>query len=76
MPDLTRATELTPEIEAEIDAMFEYRPWDAAQQAKGVVVREAPPEASQKREHAEPAQGDNGADEPHAPLCSSRVAHP
>jgi hypothetical protein len=41
MADLTRASELTPELEKEVDAMFVYQPWDAAMEAKGVAVRQA-----------------------------------
>jgi hypothetical protein len=37
--DFTRASELTPEVEAEIDRAFEYQPWDEEQRAKGKLVR-------------------------------------
>jgi len=36
---INRAKELTPEIEAAIDDMFEYHPWDAEQRARGAEVR-------------------------------------
>lgn len=39
--DINRATEVTPEVEAAVDHMFQYQPWDAAQTAKGANVREA-----------------------------------
>jgi hypothetical protein len=45
MADLTRATELTPEVEREIEAAFEYQPWDAGQIARGQRVRESLAEA-------------------------------
>lgn len=41
MPDFTRATELTPEIEATIDDVFEYHKWDVNQVLEGTHVREA-----------------------------------
>ena len=39
--DITRATEITPEVEKIIDDMFEYHPWDEAQRAKGKEVRDS-----------------------------------
>lgn len=39
--DFTRATELTPEVEAEIDNAFEYHKWTEAQTAAGVKIRKA-----------------------------------
>lgn len=39
--DFTRASELTPEVSAEIDRAFEYQPWDEAKRAKGKLVRNA-----------------------------------
>ena len=42
MTDFTRATELTPEVEAAIDDAFEYHeyhPWDGDQQKKGARIR-------------------------------------
>ena len=39
MPDFTRATELTPEIEAAIDEAFEYHPWGPAEIEQGRQVR-------------------------------------
>ena len=41
MTDFTRATELTPEVEAAIDDAFEYHSWSPEQQAKGLRVRQA-----------------------------------
>ena len=39
--DFTRATELTPEVEAAIDDAFEYHKWDDAQTEAGVEIRKA-----------------------------------
>jgi hypothetical protein len=39
--DVTRAAELTPEIEAEINAMFTYQTWDERQTTAGTIVRQA-----------------------------------
>jgi hypothetical protein len=39
--DFTRATELTPEVEAAIDDAFEYQPWTDAQVTAGVAIRVA-----------------------------------
>lgn len=39
MVDFTRATELTPEVEAAIDDAFEYHKWSAEQVAAGVEIR-------------------------------------
>lgn len=39
--DYTRATELTPEVEAAIDDAFEYHQWDDKQKAAGKEIREA-----------------------------------
>ena len=39
--DFTRATELTPEVNAAIDDAFEYHAWDANMIGKGKVVRAA-----------------------------------
>ena len=39
--NLNFAPELTPEISAQIDDMFEYHPWDADKVLKGKIVREA-----------------------------------
>jgi hypothetical protein len=39
--EFTRATELTPEIEAAIDDAFEYHEWDEAKTMAGARVREA-----------------------------------
>lgn len=41
MPDFTRANELTPEVEAEIDRCFTYLPWNERMVAAGVEVRTA-----------------------------------
>jgi hypothetical protein len=41
MADFTRATELTPEVLAEIDSAFEYLPWDSEKIAQGAAVRMA-----------------------------------
>ena len=41
MMDFTRATELTPEVEASIKDAFEYHPWTELQQDQGREVREA-----------------------------------
>ncbi len=43
--DFTRATELTPEVEKEIDVAFDYQPWDEQQIAAGARVRKALAEA-------------------------------
>ena len=39
--DFTRASELTPETEKQIDDSFEYHPWTPEQIAKGRMVRVA-----------------------------------
>ena len=39
--DLTRATEVTPEVNATIEDMLEYHRWNSAQQVDGALVREA-----------------------------------
>ena len=39
--DFTRATELTPEVEAEIDNAFEYHKWTDEQVAAGSKIRKA-----------------------------------
>lgn len=39
--DFTRATTLTPEVEAAIDDAFEYHPWDQSKEGRGQAVREA-----------------------------------
>lgn len=39
--DFTRATELTPEVEAAIDDAFEYHPWTAPQIEAGKNIRKA-----------------------------------
>ena len=39
--EFTRATELTPEVEAAIDAAFQYQPWTPAQVAAGENIRKA-----------------------------------
>lgn len=39
--DFTRATEVTPEVEAAIDDAFEYHPWNDLQKAAGSGVRKA-----------------------------------
>ncbi len=41
MTDFTRATEVTPEVEAAIDDAFEYQPWNDLQKAAGSGVRKA-----------------------------------
>lgn len=41
MIDFTRATELTPDVEAAIDDAFEYHKWSDAQVAAGARVRKA-----------------------------------
>ncbi len=41
MPDITRATQLTDDIAAEIEDMFEYHAWDEDQKDKGFRVRMA-----------------------------------
>lgn len=38
---IPRATELTPEVEAEIEAMFHYQEWNRTQIAAGILVRNA-----------------------------------
>ena len=43
--DFTRATELTPEVERQIEDAFEYHAWDATKQALGAGVRRALAEA-------------------------------
>ena len=37
--DFTRALDLTPEVEAEIEQAFDYHPWTAEQAARGATVR-------------------------------------
>ncbi len=37
--DFTRATGLTPEVEAAIEDAFEYHPWTEDQKEKGAMVR-------------------------------------
>ena len=39
--DFTRATELTPEVEAEIENAFEYHKWTDAQVESGKKIRKA-----------------------------------
>lgn len=39
--DFTRASELTPEVEAAVDDAFDYHPWDRDQTEKGRLIREA-----------------------------------
>lgn len=39
MSDITRATEVTTEVNSEIDAMFEYQPWSDDQKKAGEFVR-------------------------------------
>ena len=39
--EFMRASELTPEVEKEIEDAFEYHPWDEGQKLKGAVVRAA-----------------------------------
>jgi len=39
--DFTRASEVTPEVEAEIDRCFEYQKWDDGKIGKGSAVRNA-----------------------------------
>ena len=41
MTDFTRATELTPEVEAEIENAFEYHKWTDAQLEAGKKIRKA-----------------------------------
>lgn len=41
MIDFTRATELTPEVEASIDDAFEYHKWTPAQVEAGSNIRKA-----------------------------------
>lgn len=43
--DFTRATELTPEVESEIDDVFLYQPWSDEMTARGTRIREALAEA-------------------------------
>lgn len=37
--DITKATSLTPEIEKEIEQMFEYQSWNDAQISKGKIIQ-------------------------------------
>lgn len=39
--DFTRATELTPEVESEIDNAFEYHKWTPEQIESGAKIRKA-----------------------------------
>ena len=39
--DFTRASELTPEVEAEIDSAFEYHKWTPEQVEAGSKIRKA-----------------------------------
>lgn len=39
--DFTRATELTPEVEAAVDDAFEYHKWTPEQVAAGANIRKA-----------------------------------
>lgn len=39
--DLNRAAELTVEVDAAVEDLFEYHPWDAEQQSRGSDVRHA-----------------------------------
>lgn len=41
MPDFTRATALTSEVEAAIDDAFVFHPWDSDQVERGGRIREA-----------------------------------
>ena len=41
MSDFTRATELTPAVEAAIDDAFLYHPWNDEQMNAGLLIREA-----------------------------------
>lgn len=41
MMDFTRATELTPEVEKQIDDAFKYHPWNELQVAQGREIRQA-----------------------------------
>lgn len=43
--DFTRATTLTPEVEAEIDSAFEYHKWTPEQIEAGAKIRKALAEA-------------------------------
>jgi hypothetical protein len=43
--DFTRATELTPEVAAEVDEAFLYHAWTGQQLSQGVSIREALAEA-------------------------------
>jgi hypothetical protein len=45
MSDLNRATEVTPEVEAEIQQVFDYAPWTREQVEHGAAVRQALAEA-------------------------------
>jgi hypothetical protein len=45
MADLNRATELTEEVDHEIQNLFEYQPWGPEQVAAGTRVRAALTEA-------------------------------
>lgn len=40
MPDFTRASELTPDVAAQIDDAFEYHAWNTDQQNAGYRVRQ------------------------------------
>jgi hypothetical protein len=39
--DFTRASELTPDVEAAIDDAFEYHPWNEDQRQKGSLIKSA-----------------------------------
>jgi hypothetical protein len=39
--DFTRATELTPEVEAAVDDAFEYHAWNDDQKVRGGFIRKA-----------------------------------
>lgn len=39
--DFTRAKECTPDVEAEINAAFDYQPWDDGKVKRGAKVRSA-----------------------------------
>lgn len=41
MTDLSRATELTPEVSETVHDMFLYHPWDDKQKERGDLVRAA-----------------------------------
>lgn len=45
MSDLNRCTQVTPEVHEEIEKLFQYAPWDAAQRESGEMVRTALREA-------------------------------